>query len=79
MLAGGEEDEKARVIICMTINKTRTNPAWKAILAGYSCLHKYIFCNSSNSEAYDTIDFIKSQSHMEFEAVVLSIYSDFIL
>ena len=41
MLAGGKEDEKAWVIICMTINKTRTNPAWKAILAGFSCLHNY--------------------------------------
>ena len=41
MLAGGEEGEKTRVVIYVTIIKMRTTPAWKVILAGYSCLYKY--------------------------------------
>ena len=41
MLAGGEEGEKTRVVICVAIISMRTTPAWKAILAGLSCLHKY--------------------------------------
>ena len=40
MLAGGEEGEKTRVVICVAIIR-RTNTAWKDILAGHSCLHKY--------------------------------------
>ena len=39
MLAGGEEE--AASVIAVTIKRMKTNPAWKAILAGYSCLHKY--------------------------------------
>ena len=39
MLAGG--DEEAASVIVATIISMRTTPAWKAILAGHSCLHKY--------------------------------------
>ena len=39
MLAGGEE-EAASVIVAAIISM-RTTPTWKAILAGFSCLHKY--------------------------------------
>ena len=39
MLAGGEEE--AASVIVVTIISMRTTPAWKVILAGYSCLYKY--------------------------------------
>ena len=39
MLAGREEE--AASVIAVNIKRMKTNPAWKAILAGYSCLHKY--------------------------------------
>ena len=42
MLARGEEEEKtARVDICKTLLRMRTNPVRKDILAGFSCLHNY--------------------------------------
>ena len=39
MLAGREEE--AASVIVVTIISMRTTPAWKAILAGHSYLHKY--------------------------------------
>jgi len=39
VLAGGEEETASVNVV--TIISMRTTPAWKAILAGCSCLHKY--------------------------------------
>ena len=41
LLAGGEGEEEAASVIVAAIISMRTTPAWKAILAGLSCLHKY--------------------------------------